>query len=179
MSFLISSQRTSERDAISELFYVISDLYNHELKIHRSRVPGLSLLQLKDTTTGPFEVLSQVKEYIKDKGPLIACLKIVPLEKLIKTEISSIITNAKQLAESKIQNSDTWRITVNKRQTNLHTQEVVEAIADEINWGTVKLKNPDFEVRIEIVRDLTGISVMNPKTIIRMMKINTTDDYLS
>lgn len=175
MSFLISSQRTLERDATSELFYILSDLFKHDLKIHRSRVPGLSLLQLKDTTVSPFDALNQINEYINEKGPLVACLKIVPLEVLIKTDLSKIISHSKRLAESKIKQSNTWRITVNKRHTKFHTQEVVERVADEINWGTVKLKDPDFEIRIEIVRDLTGISVMNPKIELSMMKLHSSD----
>ena len=170
MSFLISSQRTLERDATSELFYILSDLFKYELKIHRSRVPGLSLLQLKDKKVSPFEALNQINKYIREKGPLVACLKIVPLEVLIKTDLSSIVSNSKKLAEMKVKESNTWRITVNKRHTKLHTQEVVEKVADEVNWGTVKLKDPDLEIRIEIVRDLTGISVMNPKTELSMGK---------
>ena len=43
---------------------------------------------------------------------------------------------------------------------------MIESIAEKINWGVVNLKNPDYEVRVEIIRDLTGISVMESNHIL-------------
>ena len=170
MSFLISSQRTFERDALSEAFYVLSDIYGYDVQPLKSRVPGLSLLSIQDKSLNPIELIDKIREYIFENGPLIACLKIVPLETLIKTNLSSIVTYAKEAALDKIKPEHSWKITVNKRQTNLGTFQVIEEVAEEIDWGTVNLKNPDYEIRIEIIRDLTGISVMRPKTEISMVR---------
>ena len=169
MSFLISSQRSFERDALSEAYYVISDVLGYELKLMKSRVPGLSLLRLTEDNNDPLEIMTSIKEYIDDKGPLIACLKIVPLQTLIKTNLSEIVIHAVEKAKSSIQSSNSWRLTVNKRQTKLGTFEVIEAIADHIDWGKVNLTKPDFEIRIEIIRDLTGISVFPPGSEISMV----------
>ena len=170
MSFLISSQRTLERDALSEAFYVLSDVYGYAVKPLKSRVPGLSILTLSDKKLDPIEVIEDFREYITEKGPLVACLKIIPLEVLIKTSLPDIVTYVKEKAQKKIKPTNSWRISVNKRQTNLGTKEVIEEVAEEINWGTVKLKEPDFEIRIEIIRDLTGITIMKPNTEISMAK---------
>ena len=161
MSFLISSQRSFERDALSEAYYVISDVLGFKTRPLKSRVPGLSILRLMEEDT-PFHVIREVKQYIQEKGPLVACLKIVPLEQLIKTNLSQIVHNAVSLAKLKILPSNTWKINVRKRQTTLRTLQVIEKIAEEINWGVVNLTSPDFEIRVEIIRDLTGISVMEP-----------------
>ncbi len=176
MSFLISSQRTFERDALSEAFYVLSDIYSYTVQPLKSRVPGLSILALQDKTLNPIEVIEKFREYISEKGPLIACLKIVPLETLIKTNLPTIVTYAKEGAQAKIQPTNSWKISVNKRQTNLGTMQVIEKVAEEIDWGTVNLKDPDFEIRIEIIRDLTGISVMRPDTEISMVKYSDSNN---
>ena len=170
MSFLISSQRSFERDALSEAFYIISDILKHDLKPLRSRVPGLSILRLTDESSDPFEIISKIVDYIEEKGPLVACLKIVPLECLIKTNLQNIALKTTEMAKLKILPSNSWRITVNKRQSNLGTFQVINEVAEEINWGIVNLETFELEVRIEIIRDLTGISIMKPNTEISMVK---------
>ncbi|MFW9903141.1 MAG: THUMP domain-containing protein [Candidatus Thorarchaeota archaeon] len=162
MSFLISSQRSFERDALSEAYYVISDVLGYPARPLRFRVPGLSILTLKEETN-PFHIISEIHQYVREKGPLVACLKIVPLERLIKTNLPKIVETAISLARLRILPTNSWKITVRKRQTNLRTFQVVESIAEQINWGVVNLTSPDFEIRAEIIRDLTGISVMKPR----------------
>jgi tRNA(Ser,Leu) C12 N-acetylase TAN1 len=161
MSFLISSQRSFERDALSEAYYIISDVLGYTAHPLKSRVPGLSILTLREEIN-PFHVITKIHQYVQEKGPLVACLKIVPLERLIKTNLSQIVETALSLAKSKILPTNSWKINVRKRQTNLRTFQVVEVIAEKINWGIVNLTSPDFEIRVEIIRDLTGLSVMEP-----------------
>lgn len=170
MSFLISSQRSFERDALSEAYYVISDVLGYSVLPLKSRVPGLSILTLKEEVN-PFHIISEIHQYIQEKGLLVACLKIVPLEKLIKTNLSKIVETAVSLARIRILPTNSWRITVRKRQTNLRTFQVVESIAEEINWGVVNLSSSDFEIRVEIIRDLTGISVMEPHMEVSLARI--------
>ncbi|MHA1970176.1 MAG: hypothetical protein ACW964_20580 [Candidatus Hodarchaeales archaeon] len=64
MSFLISSQRNNERDALSELFYVLSDVLGYEVKPLNSRVPGLSLLSLIETDVDLFEATDKIVVFI-------------------------------------------------------------------------------------------------------------------
>ena len=170
MSFLISSQRSVERDALSEAFYVISDILKYDLKPLRSRVPGLSILRLIDESSDTLEIMFKINEYIEEKGPLVACLKIVPMECLIKTDLPQIVLQVLERAKIKILPSNSWRLTVNKRQSNLRTVQIINEVAKEINWGKVDLTNPDLEIRIEIIRDLTGISIMKPSSEISMAK---------
>ncbi|MHA2223624.1 MAG: THUMP domain-containing protein [Candidatus Hodarchaeales archaeon] len=168
MSFLLSSQRTFERDALSEAFYVISDVLGYSVNPStKFRVPGLGILRLVEDVD-PFDVMNAIRQYIEEKGPLVACLKVVPLERLIKTNLSNITGEAFSLAKQKILPTHSWKILVRKRQTNLRTSQIIENLAGKINWGTVKLNLPDLEIRIEVVRDLTGISVMKPHFEIRM-----------
>lgn len=170
MSFLISSQRTFERDALSEAYYLISDVLNYKVQPLNSHVPGLSILTLVEDEKKVFQIIREIQKYIEEKGPLVACLKIVPLEKVIKTNITLINETALSLAKTKISKTDSWRITVKKRQTNLRTAEIIECIANKINWGEVNLKSPKYEIRVEIIRNLTGITVMTPDFEIRMSK---------
>ncbi len=170
MSFLISSKRSFERDALSEAYYLISDILKYKTKPLKSRVSGLSILTLVDTKVSIVEIIVKIRNYIESEGPLIACLKIVPLEKLIKTDLLKISDTILMLAKERIFPSDSWMIRVHKRHTKLTSSQVIEKVAEIINWGTVNLSDPDFEIRIEIVRDLTGITIMKPNFEISMSK---------
>lgn len=167
MSFLISSKRTFERDALSEAYYVVSDVLGYGAHPLKSRVPGLALLRLTSEAQ-PFDVIEEIRQFVEERGPLVACLKIVPLERLIKTNLEKIVENSVSLAKAKILPTHSWKVHVRKRQTTLRTVQVVEAVASRIDWGKVDLSRPDFEIRIEIVRDLTGISVMHPYLELRL-----------
>ncbi|MFX0086073.1 MAG: THUMP domain-containing protein [Candidatus Hodarchaeota archaeon] len=175
MSFLISSQRSFERDALSESFYVISDVLGYKVRPLKSRIPGLSILSLTDSNINLFDVIDRIRQYTKTNGPLVACLKIVPLESLFKTNMDNIVENAVSLAQLKIKPNHSWRIRVKKRQTNLRTSCVIENIAKKVNWGVVNLTNPNYEIRVEIIRDLTGISVMEPKFELRNLNQASND----
>lgn len=168
MSFLISSQRSHERDALSEAYYVIADVLGHKMRPTRARVPGLSILRGTEGGSDPYVIIEEVRHYIQEKGPLVACLKLTPLELLFKTDLHRIVENALSLAKPRIGSDTTWKIRVRKRQTILKTVQVIEAIAAQIDSGVVDLTNPDREIRIEIIRDLTGLSVMEPHCELRM-----------
>ena len=168
MSFLISSQRSHERDALSEAYYVIVDVLGFKMRPMRARVPGLSILRGTEEGPTPYIIIEEVRQYIQEKGPLVACLKITPLERLFKTDLQQIIENALSLAQNRISSDTRWKVQVRKRQTVLKTVQVIEAVAAQIDSGVVDLTNPDREIRIEIIRDLTGLSVMEPHCELRM-----------
>ncbi|MFW9856509.1 MAG: THUMP domain-containing protein [Candidatus Thorarchaeota archaeon] len=169
MSFLISSRRAQERDALSEFYYVIVDVLGYQARPLRARVPGLSLLRVTEEAVHPFEIIDEVRDYIEEKGPLVACLKVTPLEMLFKTDLNRIVENATRLAELRI-NADThWKVNIRKRQTMLRSVQVIEAIAVHIDLGVVDLKDPECEIRVEIIRDLTGLSVMGPNYELKMV----------
>ncbi|MFX1285212.1 MAG: THUMP domain-containing protein [Promethearchaeota archaeon] len=170
MSFLISSQRTFERDALSEAYYVISDVLGYKVHPLKSRVPGLAILRLSEEED-TYRIIDEIRQYIQKKGPLVACLKIVPLERLMRTDLPKIVENVISLAKIKILPTNSWKIHVRKRQTNLKTSQIVEKVAEKINWGNVNLTTPDLEIRIEIVRDLTGISILHPQAVLSMAKL--------
>jgi tRNA(Ser,Leu) C12 N-acetylase TAN1 len=168
MSFLISSRRAQERDALSEFYYVIVDVLGYSARPLRARVPGLSLLRVTEEEVNPFAIIDEIRQYIEEKGPLVACLKVTPLEIMFKTDLHQIVENILPLAKLRIGADTRWKVLVRKRQTMLKTVQVIEAIAAQIDLGIVDLSNPDREIRVEIIRDLTGLSVMEPHYELRM-----------
>ena len=83
-------------------------------------------------------------------------------EKLsICTAIRRICADLTKLIPKK----NTFRITVEKRYTSIHSKDFIDAAASDIK-RTVDLVNPDFILLIEVLGELTGISLIKPDDIL-------------
>jgi tRNA acetyltransferase TAN1 len=63
-----------------------------------------------------------------------------------------------------MQEFETFRITVERRNTSLRSSEIIATVGSEID-NRVDLENPDWIVLVEIIAKLVGISVLRPNEI--------------
>ncbi len=93
--------------------------------------------------------------------------KIIPIDRLIRTDIDEISRNALDLVKNSNICNDAdskFRITIRKRHTNLETKDIIPPIADNIQ-NKVDLQNYDWVIQIEIIGDQTGVSILKPNEI--------------
>jgi tRNA acetyltransferase TAN1 len=90
------------------------------------------------------------------------CIRFTPLEYCVESNLEAITQTARNLLV-KIDANETFRVTVRRRQTALENMEVVKAVAEEIP-RTVNLDKPDKTIWVEIVGEMTGMSVLNEST---------------
>ena len=67
------------------------------------------------------------------------------------------------------QENETFRVTVEKRFTNLHSRELVEAAAADIK-NRVDLETPDKILLIEVLGGLTGMALIKPNSILVVLQ---------
>ena len=160
-SLLVSCPRGRERDAASELWYVLtSDLGEDDVNVEVTEVPGLITAF---SSSDPFSVISRLRKMLEEGSlNLSLCSKFVPLEVVVPTNLDRIKEGVEKL-KHKISQDERWRVTLRKRFTGLESDEVIMEVADLIDWGVVDLKNPDKILRIEIVGGWTGISIHSPE----------------
>ena len=70
---------------------------------------------------------------------------------------------------AQLKENETFRVTVEKRFTSIHSRDIIEAIASDIK-NTVDLKNPDKIFLIEIVGGFTGMSLVKPSDVLSVQK---------
>ena len=68
-------------------------------------------------------------------------LRILPIEKVVPTDLTEIKRVAEELA-SRIGEQETFRVTVEKRFTPFHSKDIIEAAAGDIK-RKADLENPD------------------------------------
>ncbi|MCD6096220.1 MAG: THUMP domain-containing protein [Thermoprotei archaeon] len=167
-NLLVSTGRMREFDCRSELIYLLSEVGDDSARAKVSGIPGLVIAK---TSLNPFEAIRRLKE-LAEKRPweFRYTLKLVPIERVVPTDFDKIVEVAVELAKTKIKSNEKFRITINKRFTNLSRRELIEAIAKYIKQK-VDLEHPDKIVQVEILGRVTGISVITPDDVLSIVKL--------
>ena len=165
-NLLVTTTRGNEDNVCSEVWYLLKEIGDEKAEVDRTGVSGLIAVK---TSLNPFEVITKFREILKERPyEFRYSLRIIPIEKVVKTRVEEIQKAAEELA-SKIGENETFRITVEKRFTEISTRDIIEAAASKIE-RKVNLERPDKILLIEIIGDLTGISVIRPEDIISVSK---------
>ena len=69
----------------------------------------------------------------------------------------------------RIGENESFRVTVEKRFTALHSKDIIDAATTDIA-RKANLENPDKILQIEVLGALTGISLLKPSDILAVVK---------
>ena len=89
--------------------------------------------------------------------------------------LSGPLRNMTENAIYSIQKNDSYRITVEKRNTSISTNEIITEVA-KIFPNEVSLNKPDLIVLIEILGDKTGISILKDSELFSLDKSKRISD---
>lgn len=171
-NLLVSTQRGRENDCISELWYLFREIGDEKAIYQKTGIPGLIIVK---SSLNPFEVIRRLREIAEERPwEFRYVLKVTPIEIVVPTETEEIKEAVMKLKD-KITSQETFRVTVNKRATTLSSKEIIEAAASIID-RKVNLKNPDKIIQIEVLGQVTGISIIEPSDILSITKIK--DEFL-
>jgi tRNA acetyltransferase TAN1 len=155
-----------ENLACSELSYLLEETGDSASKVEKTGVSGLIVAK---TTCYPFNVIKKLREILHERPyEFRYTLRIIPIEKVVRTDLGQIQSASTELG-LRIMEKETFRITLEKRFTQTHTRDIIEAAAANIK-REVNLNNPDKILLIEVVGGLTGLSLIKPDEILVVMK---------
>jgi len=166
MNLIITCQRNLEELTISEIQNILERLGDTDAVIEKTMFSGI--IQIK-TKLNNMKVLDGFKEIIEDEPWLIKyCSRIIPIQEECESKLDEIRNKVIGLSDI-IKKNDTYRITIEKRQSSLHNKEIISKIADSLS-NKVSLENSDWEIIIQILRNKTGISIIPPNSILSVHK---------
>jgi tRNA acetyltransferase TAN1 len=161
-NLIVSTYRYREEEAQKELHNILN-LFG-DPKPESDMTPLVGLL-IGRSALEPFQVVNRVKELVRDEPWSVRyLLRIIPIECTFIEEGLDPIKNAAKRLASKMQNLETFRITVERRNTLLCSSDIIGNVASEI-YNKVDLENPDWVVLVEIIGKMVGISVLRPNEI--------------
>ena len=166
-NLIATTSRGNERPMCNELLYLLKDeLGDVEARVAKTKIRGLIVGK---TTLDPFEVIEKFRVVLKERPyEFRYALRILPIEKVVPTNLEEIKRATSELA-TKIGETDSFRVTVEKRYTDLHTKDLIETAAEDVKQE-VNLKDPDKILLIEVLGALTGLSVLKSTDILAVVK---------
>lgn len=152
---------------INEILHLLKDeLGDAEAQASKTKIRGLIVAK---TTLDPIAVIEKFHAILKERPyEFRYALRILPIEKIVPTDLEEIKKATAELA-TKIGENETFRVTVEKRFTTLHTKDLIEAAAGDLN-RKANLENPDKILQIEVLGALTGLSLLKPSDILAVVK---------
>ncbi len=169
-NLVVSTGRRKEGLCVEELRYV-ADLVGYA--IENTWYTGFDGLVTAKVNGDPIEFCRKVKELVLSQQYIPRfILKIVPILKVVNTDLKEIKENAVELAHNMIKDNETYRIDVRKRGVQFHRMDVIEPIARQIR-RKVRLENPDKILHIEIFPSKTGLAVFREEDVFSLLKITT------
>jgi tRNA acetyltransferase TAN1 len=165
-NLLATTSRGNERDACAELQYLLGQIGDATVEINRSRISGIVLAK---TTLNPTEAVERLRTVLHERPyEFRYTLRLMPVDSIVRTDLNEIRKRTAELA-SGIGENETFRITLEKRFTSLHSREIIDTVAKDIK-RKVDLTKPDKVLLIEVVGGSTGISLVKPENTLSVLK---------
>jgi len=166
MNLIITCARHLEEETGNEITDILDELGDSNVKISISNMSGILTAE---TTLDPIEVVRKMKEILLDEPWSIRyCLRVIPIQKFIETNVEEIEKTISSML-NQIQDTDTYRISIEKRNSNISSKEIITKIADKIK-NKVSLDFPDKIILIEILGIMTGVSILEKSDILSLEK---------
>ena len=172
MNLIITCARSLESETKNEISKILDELGDQEPEILNVGMRGILMV---NTVIEPSKIIDYVKNKMIEEPWLIRyCLRIIPIQMITETEIDKIKQNVIKLKDT-IQKNDSYRITIEKRNTSISSNEIITEIA-KIFPNKVSLNQPDWIILIEIIGNETGISILKNDELFSLDKAKRMSD---
>ncbi len=136
------------------------------MTIDRSAYDGIIEVDVED----PQALLSFIKDFVRSEPFKVRfILRIIPVDRVVDTKVEDIVRAVKDLS-SAIGPGETFRITIEARDSPYPERKLIDAIADAVD-RKVSLDSPDKVVLLEIFGEYSGISVVSPHDVVSIQKL--------
>lgn len=159
---LVTTGKGKEKQAIEEIVNILFE-YDNGAYGEKTVFDGVVLIY---TSLEPKDAIEIIR-----KKPTSVIFKVIPIEMCVKTSLEEIVDKALELAKEYISKGDTFMVDCIRRGRLIQSSVIVEKtlgkeIVEKIG-GIVSFRNPKYIIRIEIIGELTGISVLKRSEILR------------
>ena len=172
MNLLVTCARNLETETKNEIGKILDEIGDQESEVLNVGMRGILMV---NTNIEPSKIIDWVKDKVVEEPWLIRyCLRMIPIQSVTETDMSKITNDVIKLKDV-IQQNDSYRITIEKRNTDMSSTEIITEIA-KIFPNKVSLNQPDWIVLIEILGNMAGISILKENEIFSLDKAKRASD---
>lgn len=166
MNLIVTCPRHYEHDAAEEMRDILGILGDSDPDMRITKISGILTAR---TSLDPVDAVRRIRDMLLDEPWCIRyCMRIIPIQKAVGTTLEEIEEAVAGLS-GRILDGETYRVSIEKRNTEISGRAVISRLADLID-GTVSLDFPDKIVLVEILGSKTGISVLTSSDILSVEK---------
>jgi tRNA acetyltransferase TAN1 len=156
LDLIVTCARHFEGEAKEEITGILDELGDPSADVSITDMSGILTVQ---TSVNSVEIIKKIREKLEDEPWSIRyTLRAIPIFQTVSTDVESI-TEAALNQIQKIKPDETYRITIEKRNSGISSSEIISKIADKIK-NKVSLEKYDWIILVEILGAVSGISVL-------------------
>lgn len=166
MNLIITCARHLEQETLEEIKGILDEMGDSQPTITITKMSGILMA---NTTLEPTETIRKIKEMLLDEPWSVRyCLRIIPVQIVTETNLDEIEKAVESLKEL-ILEGESYRISVEKRNSDISGQEIISRVAKKIK-NKVSLEFPDKIILIEILGNKTGLGIVKKSDILSVEK---------
>jgi len=167
MNLIVTCSRHMEEEAVNEISKFLQVIGDVDPKIEISEFSGIVTAC---TSLDPFEIVVEIRKKILDEPwSMRYCHRFIPIQETTETTLDEIV-KAVQKHINKMKSTDSYRITIEKRGSDLSSKDMIDAIAKIIH-NRVSLEKFDWNIIIEVLGRVSGISILKEQDIVSTLKL--------
>jgi len=166
LNLLVTCARNLESETEDEIKKILNESGDQKPEIYKSDMRGILFV---NTNTETSKIIDWIKKKITEEPWSVRyCLRIIPIQIETDTTIEKIKQSVQKL-KNIIPKNDSYRITIEKRNSDMPSKEIITEVANLFS-NKVSLDLPDWIILIEILGSKTGISILKKDGIFRLEK---------
>ncbi len=166
MNLVVTSAKGLEARASAEFKEVALLSGIRKVSIERSAYDGVLEVEVEN----PKALLSFFSEFVRSEPFKVRfVMRVIPVNRVVDTKMEEITGAVSELAAG-IGPGETFRITIEARDSPYTDRQLIDAIADAVD-RKVSLDLPNKIVFIQIFGEYTGVSVVSPDEILSITKL--------
>ncbi len=166
LNVLVTCARHFEGETTEEIKELLSELGDEDPKISMTEFSGILYI---DTSANPLDLIKKIREKLEDEPWSIRyTMRAIPIFSVTRTDVTEISDAAIKQSE-KIAQNQTYRITIEKRNSEISSGEIISQIANKIP-NKVSLEKYDWIILVEILGAITGVSVLKEVDILSIQR---------
>lgn len=163
---MVTCARHFEGETRGEIGAILEELGDAEPQITITEMSGILTV---NTRIEPEKIIKKIHEKIEDEPwAMRYTLRAIPIFATVNTDAESIAKAVMEQAH-KMGPDDTYRITVEKRHSDISTSQIITKIADQIK-NKVSLEKYDWIILVEVVGKTSGVSILKDSDILSVEK---------
>jgi tRNA acetyltransferase TAN1 len=166
MNLIVTTPRGLEARASAELKEIILQSGTRKISIEKSPYDGVLEVEVEN----PRGLVAFLADLIRlDPFKINFIQRVIPVDRVVNTDLEDIKNAVRELS-SEIMPGETFRITVESRDSPYSSKQLIESLAELIE-RKVNLESPDKVVLLQVFGEYTCISILRPQEILSVQKL--------